>query len=477
MNQDIHALPERIVPASIDAEQALLGAILASNHAFERISGAIEGRHFFDPLHADIFDTAAKLIQAGKVANPVTMATFFANAPPLADGLTVPQYLGRLVARATSLINAADYARHIRDCSMRRGLILLGEDIVNAAFDANSAAPAEQIELAERRLFSLQKRGDAASSEVTLASAVSEAMKIVSDAYQRQGDLAGHSTGFRGLDAKTGGLMPGNLIIIAGRPGMGKTALATNIARSFTKPGNDGDLRTVHFFSQEMSAAELGLRLISEEGQVPSYALRRGSVSEEQVRTAWASGRRLGDHHVIIDETGGLSLAQVVTRARRIKRREGTELIIIDYLQLMAGSNRENRTQDITEITKGLKALSKELSVPVIALSQLSREVEKRADKRPQLSDLRESGSIEQDADLVLFCFREEYYLERAEPDAGSPDHLEWHAKMRAARGTAEIIVGKNRHGPVGIVPMRFESALTRFLDAEDGETGDGRGQ
>ena len=468
----------RAVPHNIEAEQALLGAILVNNDAADRVSGFLEPRHFFDPLHGRIFESASKLIAAGKRATPITLKTFFEHEEPIGE-LTVPQYLGRLAANATTVINAEDYGRTVYDLSVRRSLIIIGEDMVNQAFDSPiDAAPEAQIEEAEQQLYELAETGKYGSGFEPFSSALTEAIDMAANAYKRDGGLSGTATGFRDLDQKMGGLQRSDLIIIAGRPSMGKTALATNLAyhvaaayKSETRP--DGaekvtDGAVVGFFSLEMSAEQLATRIISEQASIPSELIRRGKIGTDEFDRLVDASQNLQMLPLFIDQTGGISVAQLAARARRLKRQKGLGLIIVDYLQLLTGSSRrasEGRVQEVTEITTGLKALAKELNVPVIALSQLSRQVENRDDKRPQLSDLRESGSIEQDADVVMFVYREEYYVERRQPREGTAEHLEWQDEMARVMGLAEIVIGKQRHGPTGTVKLQFQSEFTRFAD------------
>jgi len=468
----------RTAPHNIEAEQALLGAILVNNEAFYRVSDFLEARHFYEPVHQKIFELSSQLVRAGKVASPVTLKTFL---PADADigGLTVSQYLARLAAEATTVINAQDYGRTIYDLSVRRALIVIGEDMVNEAYDAPvDFAPAKQIEEAERRLYEVAESGRYEGGFQAFAQALTTAVDMAAKAYQRDGKLSGIATGLNDLDARMGGLQPSDLIIVAGRPGMGKTALATNIAYNIAKAWQgevrpDGHITTVNggivgFFSLEMSAEQLATRIIAERTGIPSSTIRRGGISEQDFEVIRDVSLELQNMKFFVDETGGLSIAQLAARARRLKRQRGLDLLVIDYIQLLQGSSRrgqENRVQEITEITTNLKALAKELQVPVIALSQLSRQVESRDDKRPQLSDLRESGSIEQDADVVLFVYREEYYLQNKEPRPGAEEHLKWQIEMANVHGKAEVIIAKQRHGPTGTVQLQFDGSVTRFSD------------
>jgi len=474
----------RSAPHNIEAEQALLGAILVNNEAFYRVSDFLEPPHFFEPIHQKVYQIARDLIRAGKIATPVTLKTFL-DANVDIGGMTVGQYLARLAAEATTIINAEDYGRTVYDLSTRRALILVGEDMVNVAYDAPvDFSPRSQIEDAERRLYELAETGRYDGGFQRFAQALTSAVDMAARAYQRDGKLSGIATGLDDLDRMMGGVQPSDLIILAGRPGMGKTALATNIGYNVAKAWRgdvrpDGHSVTVNggiigFFSLEMSAEQLATRIIAEQTGIPSNQIRRGGISE-------ADFERIKDHSIelqhlpfFVDETGGLSVAQLAARARRLKRQRGLDLLIIDYLQLLQGSTRrsqENRVQEITEITTKLKALAKELNVPVLALSQLSRQVESRDDKRPQLSDLRESGSIEQDADVVLFVYREEYYhLMRKPLESNREKFAEWLAESDKVHGKAEVIIGKQRHGPTGTVELQFDAAVTRFATLARGD-------
>src|SRR6516225_2399786 len=472
----------RAPPHNIEAEQALLGAILVNNEAFYRVSDFLEPKHFLEGIHQRIFELSGSLIRAGKLATPVTLKTFLPSDLDIA-GLTVNQYLARLAAEATTIINAEDYGRTIYDLSVRRDLITIGEDMVNLAYEAPvDATPQSHIEDAERKLFELAETGRYESGFQRFAQALTTAVDMAAQAYQRDGSLSGLATGLTDLDSRMGGLQPSDLIILAGRPGMGKTALATNIAYNIAKAWAgevraDGHTATVNggivgFFSLEMSAEQLATRIISEQTGIPSNKIRRGLIGETDFENIKDVSIELQNLPFYVDETGGLSIGQLAARARRLKRQRGLDLLVIDYIQLLQGSTRrssENRVQEITEITTRLKALAKELNVPIIALSQLSRQVESRDDKRPQLSDLRESGSIEQDADVVLFVYRDAYYLKNAEPrDYNSAEHGEWQAKYEKVKYQAEVIIGKQRHGPTGTVPLHFNGQFTRFGDSAD---------
>ncbi|MGB8277798.1 MAG: replicative DNA helicase [Methylovirgula sp.] len=464
----------RMPPHNIEAEQALLGAILVNNDAFDRVSDFLKAQHFSEELHRRIFDVASQLIRAGKIATPITLKTFLGEHD--LGQVTIPQYLARLAAEATTIINAEDYGRTIHDLAVRRDLILIGEDIVNAAYDAPiAAAPRDQIEEAERKLYSIAETGRYDGGFQRFSDALATAVDMAARAWERDGRLSGIATGLADLDRMLGGLQSSDLVIIAGRPGMGKTALATNIAFNIAKayefrPRPDGSHETVNggivgFFSLEMSAEQLATRIISEQAAVPSYKIRRGDISEADFHRVAEAARDMQTIPFYIDQTGGISIAQLTARARRLKRQRGLDLLVVDYLQLLSAnrSRSDSRVQELTEITTGLKALAKELNVPILALSQLSRQVENRDDKRPLLSDLRESGSIEQDADVVMFVFREEYYLKNKQPREGSEEFLTWQSTMEQVHGRAEVIIGKQRHGPTGTVELAFEAEMTRF--------------
>jgi len=468
----------RTAPHNIEAEQALLGAILVNNEAFYRVSDFLEPRHFFEPVHQNLYEIAGSLIRVGKIANPVTLKTFLPADVDIA-GLTVSQYLARLAAEATTVINAEDYGRTIYDLSIRRSLIVIGEAMVNVAFDAPvESAPRDQIEDAERRLFELAETGRYDGGFQRFATALTTAVDMAARAYQRDGKLSGLSTGLRDMDRILGGLQPSDLVILAGRPGMGKSSLATNVAYNIAKAWRgevrpDGRTESVNggivgLFSLEMSASQLANRIIAEQTEIPSHRILRGEIDPSDFDRIAAVAREMEALPLYIDETGGISIAQLAARARRLRRQKGLDLVVVDYIQLLTGSShraQQGRVQEVTEITTGLKALAKELNVPVLALSQLSRQVESRDDKRPQLSDLRESGSIEQDADVVLFLFREEYYLKNKEPRPGTEEHFKWQSEMDAVMGKAEVIVSKQRHGPTGTIALQFEASVTRFSD------------
>ncbi|HEY1542738.1 MAG TPA: replicative DNA helicase [Xanthobacteraceae bacterium] len=471
----------RSAPHNIEVEQALLGAILVNNEAFYRVSDFLEPEHFFEPLHQKIYKDIGSLVRNGKSATPLTLKTFLPADLDVA-GLNASQYLARLATEATTVINAGDYGRNIYDLAIRRSLISIGEVMVNVAYDAPiDLAPQAQIEDAERRLYELAETGRYDGGFQRFAQALTTAVELAAHAYERDGKLSGLASGLRDLDRMMGGLQSSDLIIVAGRPGMGKSSLATNIGYNVAKAWRgevqpDGQIKSVDggivgLFSLEMSAEQLATRIIAERAGISSSRIRRGEIDAADFDRVAEAAREMESLPFYIDETGGLAIAQLAARARRLKRQKGLDLLIIDYIQLLSGSSKrasEGRVQEVSEITTSLKALAKELNVPIIALSQLSRAVESRDDKRPQLSDLRESGSIEQDADVVLFVYREEYYLRNREPRPGTDEHFKWQTEMELAHGKAEVIIGKQRHGPTGTVQLQFEAEYTRFGDLAD---------
>jgi len=451
--------PPRAVPHNIEAEQALLGAILVNNEAFHRVSDFLEPKHFLEEINQRIFEVASALIRAGKLATPVTLKTFLPADQDIA-GLSVNQYLARLASEATTIINAEDYGRIVYNLSFRRDLVAVGEDIVNRAYEAAvEATPLSHVENAEQALHELAGTGIGPAAVHSQTKMVQAALDKAARAYQRPGGLPGLSTGLVDLDNLTGGLQAPDLVILAGRPGMGKTALATSIACSVAHAETP-----VLFFSLEMSGEQLGTRILAERAGVPSNDILRGNFRPEDFDRMREVATTLKDP-LYIDDSGGLSIAQLVTRARRLHRQHGIGLIVVDYLQLLAGTTRhsdETRVQEITEITAGLKALAKELNVPVLALSQLSRAVENRDNKRPHLSDLRDGGTIEQDADIVMFVFREAYYHAMDKPDDDKGMAL-WSEKAERIQNSAEVIIAKHRHGPAGTVQLFFEPDFARF--------------
>ncbi len=472
----------RSPPHNIEAEQALLGSILVNNVAYEKIGEIVEPDHFYDPVHGRIYGAISTLINRGQIADPKTLRGVFDNDPAL-SALGGAQYLADLAASIISIINVEDYGRLIHDLYLRRQMITLGEDVVNEAYRHDLERPAKlQIESTEQRLFELARTGELDRGFIKLEKALVTSLKMAEEAHRRDSHVTGVTTGLRDLDRKLGGLQKSDLVILAGRPSMGKTALATNMAFNAAhawaqKEGQEG--AAVAFFSLEMSSEQLATRLLGEQSRVPSDKIRRGEIKTEDFSKFMEATKILSRAPLYIDDTPGLSVAGLRTRARRLKRLvPHLGMIVIDYLQLLHGSSSrgsENRVQEVSEITRGLKALAKELEIPVMALSQLSRAVEMREDKRPQLADLRESGSIEQDADVVMFVYREEYYHARSEPSRrqDEPDdkfnmrHQRWMERGEEIRNIAEVVVAKQRHGPIGTVELHFDGPFTRFSDLE----------
>ena len=463
------------LPHSIEAEQQLLGAIMTNNELFERVAPIVGAEHFYDPVHARIFETASARIAKNNLASPVTLKAFLEDDAGLAE-LGGPAYLVRLAGAAISSFAVRDYAEIIYDLAIRRELIKVGNDIAAKAARVDvDSEPKEQIVEAEQKLYALAEQGQTEQGFQSFLTAVTDAVKVANAAYQREGGLAGVSTGLVDMDKKLGGLHRSDLLILAGRPSMGKTSLATNVAfniaraykKGITASGEEGaiDGGVVGFFSLEMSAEQLATRILSEVAEIPSNQIRRGDFTESEFRRIVDAAKELEAAPLFIDDTPALPISQLAARARRLKRTHGLDALFIDYLQLVRGTGRsENRVNEISEITMGLKAIAKELDIPVIALSQLSRQVENREDKRPQLSDLRESGSIEQDADVVMFVFREEYYKEREKPGDHELDKMGiWQEEMERLHGKAEVVIGKQRHGPIGTVELSFEGQFTRF--------------
>ncbi|WP_297772422.1 replicative DNA helicase [uncultured Roseovarius sp.] len=461
------------VPHSIEAEQQLLGAILTNNDIYDRVAQIIGPKHFYDPVHARIFETAATRIAKNNLASPVTLRAFLEDDDGLKE-LGGPAYLAKLAGAAISTFAVRDYAQMIYDLAVRRELIALGHDIAGKAARVDvESEPKDQIVEAEQKLYQLAEQGQSETGFQSFLKAVTDAVNVANAAYQREGGLAGVSTGLADLDSKLGGLHKSDLLILAGRPSMGKTSLATNIAfnvarayrRGTLSDGTDGavDGGVVGFFSLEMSAEQLAGRVLAEASEISSHKIRQGDMDETEFRRFVEAAKQLEACPLYIDDTAAIPISQLAARARRLKRTHGLDVLIVDYLQLVRGAS-DNRVQEIGEISMGLKAIAKELNIPVIALSQLSRQVESREDKRPQLSDLRESGSIEQDADVVMFVFREEYYKEREKPGDHEMDKMaEWQEAMSRLHGKAEVIIGKQRHGPIGTVELSFEAQFTRF--------------
>jgi len=456
------------LPNNIEAEQAVIGSILVTNEIFDEISVIISNVNFYDPMHQKIYEAIEGLIYKGMLANPITLKNYFENEK---DDLDIPEYLVKITKFSTSIRQAKEYSKIIYDMFVRRELIKISEQTIDTAklndLDINGQTI---IENSERLLFDLAEKGSFNSSLVKFDEAMKQTIEMASAAYKNEEGIVGVPTGLKDLDDKLGGLHQSDLIIIAGRPSMGKTSLATNIAFNAAKKLQDsGKKSTIAFFSLEMSSEQLSTRILAEQARIRSNDIRRGKISDEQFDKFLETSKNISELPLYIDETPAISIAAMSNRARRIKRLFGLDMIVVDYIQLMKGTtfNKDGRVQEISQITQGLKAIAKELSIPVVALSQLSRQVEQRDDHKPQLSDLRESGSIEQDADVVMFVYREGYYLQRKEPREATVEHAEWQAKMNEVAHLAEIIIGKQRHGPVGKVTLEFEEQFTKFKDTQ----------
>ena len=456
------------LPNNLEAEQAVIGSILLTNEIFDEINTIISNKNFYDPMHQKIFSAIESLIYKGMLANPITLKNYFENEK---DDINVPEYLVKITKFSTSTRQAIEYSKIIYDAYVRRELIKISENTIDIAKlnDLNNTGQSI-IENSEKLLFDLAEKGSFNSSLVKFDEAMKLTIEMASNAYKNEEGIVGVPTGLRDIDEKLGGLHQSDLIIIAGRPSMGKTALATNIAfNAASKLQQNGKKSSVAFFSLEMSSEQLSTRILAEQSRIKSNDIRRGRISEEQFDKFIETSKNISELPLFIDETPAISIAALSNRARRIKRIYGLDLVVIDYIQLMRAVNtKDGRVQEISEITQGLKALAKELSVPVLALSQLSRAVEQRDDKKPLLSDLRESGSIEQDADVVMFVYREAYYLERKEPRPATVEHAEWQAKMNDVSNLAEVIISKQRHGPTGSVPLEFEAMFTKFRDTQN---------
>jgi len=463
---------QKQMPCNIEAEQAVIGSILVSNEIYDEISPIVDAQKFFDPIHVKIFETIENLISKGLLANPITLKNHFENNEGLKE-LGGQEYLIKITKFSTSIKQAIDYAGIIQEMHVRRELIKISESVLDQASSATdiSTSGEEMIQNAEKSLFDLAERGHFNQSFMKFEKALKQTIEMAKSAYQNEEGIVGVPTGLTDLDNKLGGMHKQDLVIIAGRPSMGKTALATNIAFHAAKNiEKKGSKSTVAFFSLEMSSEQLSTRILSEQSRIRSNDIRRGKVSEKEFEKFIETSKNIFELPLYIDETPAITIAAISNRSRRIKRLFGLELIVVDYIQLMrsSGSKEYNRVQEISEITQGLKALAKELDVPVLALSQLSRAVEQRDDKKPQLADLRESGSIEQDADVVMFVFRQSYYLERKEPTLGSIEHAEWRQKMDEISNLAEIMISKQRHGPTGNVRVEFEAMYTKFKNLEN---------
>ena len=487
MDQPLLGVSQRLPPSNVAAEQALLGALLANNKAYERVSEFLVPEHFADPIHGRIFQAISRRIEAGQLADAVTLKAEFEHGGVL-DEVGGVAYLGQLLGAMVGIINAGEYGRAVYDAWLRRQLIDIGETVVNNAFGAEPELDGtKQIEAAEQALFDLASADGATGGFVSFERALTEAIEGAERAFHRSGHVSGLTTGLRDLDSRTGGLHPSDLLVLAGRPGMGKTALATKIAfgaaraileEARTKGADVAPRAQVAVFSLEMSAEQLATRLLSEEARISGDRIRRGDIGQKEFDNFVRVSREIAALPIQIDDTPAITLSALRTRCRRLKRTKGLALVVVDYLQLMrpsAGTRPENRVLEISQITQGLKAIAKELAVPVLALSQLSRAVESREDKRPQLSDLRESGTIEQDADAVMFIYRDEYYLAQKMPKEMAYDNGDkfqaaidkWQQDMERAHNKAELILAKQRHGPTGRIELFFEAEFTRFADLD----------
>jgi replicative DNA helicase len=459
---------ENKLPSNIEAEQSLIGSVLVNNDIIDEISNIVNAGKFFDPVHRKIYEVIENLNNKGMIANPITLKNFFENDSGLSEVGGV-DYLVKLTRFSSSIKQAIDYSKIIHEMYVKRELIFISDGIEDQAKDEQAEKTGENIiEDAEKSLFDLAERGNFSQTFMKFNQAVDQTIEMATLAMKSEHGIIGVPTGLTDLDQKLGGLHKSDLVIIAGRPSMGKTALATNIAFYAAKNMQENNEKgSVAFFSLEMSSEQLSTRILSEQARISSHEIRTGKASEDTLNRYIETSRNIYDLPLYIDETPAIAISTLSNRARRIKRLFGLKLIIVDYIQLMrTNSNRmDGRVQEISEITQGLKALAKELNVPVVALSQLSRAVEQRDDKKPQLSDLRESGSIEQDADVVIFVYREQYYLERKKPKEGSIEFAEWQSKMSDIHGGAELILGKHRHGSTGVVHVEFEGEFTKFKD------------
>ncbi|GIU67246.1 replicative DNA helicase [Candidatus Phycosocius spiralis] len=472
----------RPAPHNLDAEQALIGAILVDNQVTSRIGDMLKPVHFYDPVHGRIYDTISRMIQKGTLADGITLHAKFSQDGALKD-IGGAAYLATLVDAAADPAAATDYAKLIFDLAIRRDLIRIGSEMMAEASEHEDGMEggAGLIEATEKKLYNLAETGQLNQGFKSFAASLAATIDITAAAFKRDGKLIGVPTGLHEIDRMLGGLHKSDLLILAGRPSMGKTALATNIAfnaakrfRREAKPNGSYttvDGAVVAFYSLEMSAEQLTMRLLADYTGIGSDRMRRGDLNKQEYAKLREAAIDLQSLPLYIDDTGGLSIAALAARARRLQRQHGLDLIVVDYLQLVttgSSSRRsENRVQEVSEITQGLKALAKELQVPVIALSQLSRQVENREDKRPQLADLRESGSIEQDSDVVMFVYRHAYYLERQEPKPGTTEHFQWQEEVSEMRNIAEIIIGKQRHGPIGKIRLGFQAELTKFTNLD----------
>ena len=479
---DDHSLSEKQtnilnkMPQNIEAEQSLIGSILFDNKVIEDLPTNFAVRHFFDPLHSSIFEACLSLTDNGRLADPVTLKGYLKDDVSLRD-IDIEKYLLDLREGTLSLSKAKFYADEIRNCYVRRSLIRIGDDLIERSINPSIDVPPDQeISNTEEQLYNLAEKDQVNSGPVDFKTVLGQAANQINDAFQRKGSLSGVDTGFSGLNRQLGGLNKSDLLVLAGRPAMGKTALATNIGFNAAKTSKSENNQSILIFSLEMSAEQLAQRILAEQSTIDSHKLRNGDITEKEFSDLVTTQNQIMNLPFFIDDTPAISVGQIASRARRLKRTDGLALIIIDYIQLIQGtkvSESQGRVQEVSSITRGLKSLAKELDVPILALSQLSRAVEQREDKRPILADLRESGSIEQDADVVMFVYREEYYLDKSEPTQRDNENqesfnerfLRWQDRRSLAEGKAEIIISKQRHGPTGIIQVQFEAKYTRFMD------------
>ena len=464
------------MPQNIEAEQSLIGSVLFDNKVLEDLPTNFATRHFFDPLHASIFDACIFLIDNGRLADPLTLKSYL-KQDDLQRDMDIEKYLSELREGVVSLSKAKFYAEEIRNCYVRRSLIRIGDELINKSVNPTiDVTPDQEISNTEEQLYNLAEKDQINSGPLDFKSVLASATNQINEAYNRKGKLSGIDTGFSGLNRQLGGLNKSDLLVLAGRPAMGKTALATNIGFNAAKSSKLEKNDSILIFSLEMSAEQLAQRILAEQSTIDSHKLRSGDLNETEFSKLVSTQNDILNLPFFIDDTPAISVGQIASRARRLKRTHGLSLIIIDYIQLIQGSKAseaQGRVQEVSNITRGLKSLAKELNVPILALSQLSRAVEQREDKRPILADLRESGSIEQDADVVMFVYREEYYLDKSEPTQRDNENqesfnerfLKWQDRRNMAEGKAEIIISKQRHGPTGIVQVQFEAKFTRFMD------------
>ena len=464
------------MPQNIEAEQSLIGSILFDNKVMEDLPTNFASRHFFDPLHSSIFEACISLTDNGRLADPVTLKGYLKDDVSLRD-IDIEEYLLDLREGALSLSKAKFYADEIRNCYVRRSLIRIGDDLIDRSINPSiEISPDQEISNTEEQLYNLAEKDQVNSGPIDFKTVLGKATNQINEAYQRKGNLSGVDTGFSGLNRQLGGLNKSDLLVLAGRPAMGKTALATNIGFNAAKTSKTENNQSILIFSLEMSAEQLAQRILAEQSTIDSHKLRNGDISEKEFSDLVSTQNEIMNLPFFIDDTPAISVGQIASRARRLKRTNGLALIIIDYIQLIQGtkaSEAQGRVQEVSSITRGLKSLAKELDVPILALYQLSRAVEQREDKRPILADLRESGSIEQDADVVMFVYREEYYLDKSEPTQRDNENqesfnerfLRWQDRRNLAEGKAEIIISKQRHGPTGIIQVQFEAKYTRFMD------------